>query len=121
MREYAAPSLGGNHSPAARNFLAAFSLTGLKREISAMPSRTPRPARIKRSTDHIDICIAAHLVALRCHHGLTQQELARALDISYQQVQKYEYARNRITASTLYRIARIFNVPVHVFFVGLPD
>lgn len=51
--------------------------------------------------------------------GYTQEQLADALDISYQQVQKYESGANRISAGRLYQIARRLEVDVGYFFQGL--
>lgn len=48
--------------------------------------------------------------------GLTQTQLAEALGISYQQVQKYETGSNRITAGRLYVIANLLEVDVSFFF-----
>ena len=51
--------------------------------------------------------------------GLTQDELAGALDISYQQIQKYETGANRISAGRLYEIAQRLGVGVDYFFDSL--
>jgi len=51
--------------------------------------------------------------------GLTQEQLATALAISYQQVQKYETGANRVSAGRLYEIARHLNVDISFFFEGL--
>ena len=48
---------------------------------------------------------------LRTSNGLTQHRLSELLDISYQQVQKYENGSTRITVELISRIARIFSVP----------
>lgn len=53
--------------------------------------------------------------------GLTQQALADALGLTFQQVQKYERGANRISASKLYEIACVFDAPVAYFFEGLAD
>ena len=50
--------------------------------------------------------------------GMTQEELARALRISYQQVQKYETGANRVSAGRLFEIARSLDVNVSFFFDG---
>jgi|RhiMetdeSRZDD1v2_1073273.scaffolds.fasta_scaffold79231_3 transcriptional regulator with XRE-family HTH domain len=52
---------------------------------------------------------------------MSQQELADALDIAQQQLQKYETGQNRISASRLYEAARILNAPVAWFYEGLAD
>ncbi|MGO4705165.1 helix-turn-helix domain-containing protein [Microvirga sp. 2MCAF38] len=48
--------------------------------------------------------------------GLSQERLAQALGITFQQVQKYERGTNRIGASRLQEIARVLSVPVASFY-----
>jgi transcriptional regulator with XRE-family HTH domain len=52
--------------------------------------------------------------------GLPQKALAEALDLTFQQVQKYENGKNRISASRLQHISQILKVPVAFFFEGAP-
>ena len=54
---------------------------------------------------------------------MTQHQLAQAVGIRFQQVQKYESGANRISASRLWDLARALEVPVTFFFEGLstPD
>jgi len=52
--------------------------------------------------------------------GLSLSETAKACDLSYQQIQKYETGEDRMAASRLYHLARLFNVPVMAFFENLP-
>ncbi len=51
--------------------------------------------------------------------GLSQAELAALIGVSYQQLQKYETAENRIAAARLYEIARGLRTPVAWFYDGL--
>jgi transcriptional regulator with XRE-family HTH domain len=51
---------------------------------------------------------------------MTQEKLAAGLDLTFQQVQKYEKGINRIGASRLQQIAQILQVPVEFFFEGAP-
>jgi len=51
--------------------------------------------------------------------GMTQQQLACAVGIKFQQIQKYETGANRISASRLWDIAAALDVPVSFFFEGL--
>ena len=53
--------------------------------------------------------------------GLTQQQLAQQLGLTFQQVQKYERGANRVSASKLYEIARALQAPVPFFFEGLSE
>jgi transcriptional regulator with XRE-family HTH domain len=52
--------------------------------------------------------------------GMSQEKLADALGLTFQQVQKYEKGTNRISSSRLQHIARILKVPVAFFFDGGP-
>lgn len=51
--------------------------------------------------------------------GLSQERLAEALDLTFQQVQKYEKGTNRISASKLFETARFLGVDIGYFFEGL--
>jgi transcriptional regulator with XRE-family HTH domain len=53
--------------------------------------------------------------------GLSQTALADSLDLTFQQVQKYEKGSNRIGASRLYQIGRVLDVPVAYFFEEMPE
>jgi transcriptional regulator with XRE-family HTH domain len=55
----------------------------------------------------------------RLEAGLTQTQLAQAVGVTFQQLQKYEGAINRISAGALYRLALTLDVPVRYFFDGL--
>ena len=51
--------------------------------------------------------------------GLTQQEMAELIGVTYQQAHKYEKGINRVTAGRLYHIAQALGVEVGYFFEGL--
>lgn len=51
--------------------------------------------------------------------GLSQQQLARMIGVTYQQAHKYERGLNRISAGRLFEIAQVLGVPVSYFFEGL--
>lgn len=53
--------------------------------------------------------------------GLSQQQLARMIGVTYQQAHKYERGVNRISAGRLYEIALVLGVPISWFFEGLED
>ncbi len=67
----------------------------------------------------VDVHVGNKLKTLRILRGMTQTEVADGLDISFQQVQKYEIGRNRISASKLFELAAILDVPPAYFFDGL--
>ncbi len=73
-------------------------------------------------TKRIDQHVGERMRLRRTERGLTQEQLATALEVSYQQIQKYETGANRISAGRLYEISRKLEVDVGYFFVGLePD
>lgn len=55
----------------------------------------------------------------RLELGLSQERLARAIGVTFQQVQKYERGTNRMAASTLVRIAAVLGIPVASLFAGV--
>ena len=57
----------------------------------------------------------------RAFLGLSQTDLAGRMDVSYQQVQKYESGNNAVSASRLYQLAQSLEVPIEYFFQGLAD
>lgn len=63
-----------------------------------------------------DIMVGERLRFLRQTRAYSQEKLADALGITFQQVQKYENATNRISASKLIQICRIFNTNPCYFF-----
>ncbi|MBJ7409384.1 MAG: helix-turn-helix transcriptional regulator [Phenylobacterium sp.] len=78
-------------------------------------------ARGDTGPDPIDVHVGLRVRLRRKSLGLSQQSLAEALDLTFQQVQKYERGANRISASTLFRISQVLEVPVSYFFDGLYD
>jgi transcriptional regulator with XRE-family HTH domain len=71
-------------------------------------------------TRRIDQHVGERIRARRTELGLTQEQLADALNVSYQQVQKYETGANRISAGRIFELARKLRVDVGYFFEGLP-
>ena len=69
----------------------------------------------------VDIHVGQQLKRMRILRNLTQTDVAQGLKISFQQVQKYELGRNRISASRLFELSHILNVPPAFFFEGLED
>jgi len=64
----------------------------------------------------VDIHVGGRVRLRRTLLGLSQERLADALGLTFQQVQKYERGANRIGASRLHQLARILEVPVSFFF-----
>jgi transcriptional regulator with XRE-family HTH domain len=72
-------------------------------------------ARASAADRHVGSRIRERRVML----GLSQQQLAQMIGVTYQQAHKYERGLNRISAGRLYEIAQVLNVPVSWFFEGL--
>ena len=72
-------------------------------------------------TKRIDEHVGERIRLRRTELGLTQEQLADALDVSYQQIQKYETGANRVSAGRILEIARKLGVDVGYFFEGLSD
>ena len=60
--------------------------------------------------DPIDVAVGLRLRTLRKSRGMSQDQLGRALGITFQQIQKYERGTNRISASMLVKSARTLSV-----------
>ncbi|HEX2800661.1 MAG TPA: helix-turn-helix transcriptional regulator [Phenylobacterium sp.] len=66
--------------------------------------------------DPIDIAVGARIRLLRKVRGLSQQALAEAAGVTFQQIQKYERGANRVSASMLSRISATLKAPVSEMF-----
>ncbi len=73
---------------------------------------------MSRKTNELDAHIGAKLRSERTIRNLSQEDIASHLEITFQQIQKYEKATNRISASRLYDVAHILNVPITFFYEG---
>ncbi|KFC75966.1 Transcriptional regulator of XRE family protein [Bosea sp. LC85] len=73
-----------------------------------------------KEPNQVDEYVGVRLRRLRRLTGYSQTKLGDLLGITFQQIQKYEKGVNRISASRLQHIARIFQVPVSHFFEGAP-
>jgi len=67
----------------------------------------------------VDIHVGKRIRHRRWLIGMTQQQLAEAVGIKFQQIQKYETGANRVSASRLWDIADTLGVEVSFFFEGL--
>jgi transcriptional regulator with XRE-family HTH domain len=86
--------------------------------MSASPSRDAEEPKIPNP---VDLHVGARIRMRRKGLGLSQERLAEALGLTFQQVQKYERGANRVSASKLYDAARTLQVPIAWFFEGLAD
>ena len=69
----------------------------------------------------VDRIVGERIRRRRVLLGLTQDQLADALGISYQQIQKYETGANRVSAGRLFKIAETLETKVGWFFDGIGD
>ena len=74
---------------------------------------------MKKSTGSIDIEIGSRVRMRRISVGMSQEKLGDLLDLTFQQVQKYEKGTNRISVGRLVDIAKILGVDIHFFFDGV--
>ena len=65
--------------------------------------------------------VGARIRERRIMMGLSQQQLAKMIGVTYQQAHKYERGLNRISAGRLFEIAQVLGVPVSWFFEGLVE
>lgn len=75
---------------------------------------------MKRRITPVDHYIGQRIRSRRLTLNLSQTVLADALDLTFQQVQKYEKGTNRVGTGRLAQIARTLVVPVEWFFEGAP-
>src|SRR5438445_7441087 len=68
-----------------------------------------------RSTAAIDDHVGARIRERRIMLGLTQQQLAEMIGVTYQQAHKYERGINRVSAGRLFEIARALSAPITYF------
>jgi transcriptional regulator with XRE-family HTH domain len=74
---------------------------------------------MKKSTGTVDKEIGSRVRMRRMLIGMSQEKLGEMLNLTFQQVQKYEKGTNRISASRLLEIARVLGVGINYFYEGL--
>lgn len=85
---------------------------------------TPPPRRIAMASPAnragaIDKHVGQRIRDRRVMLGLSQQQMAEMIGVTYQQAHKYERGINRISAGRLFEIARALTVPITFFYEGL--
>lgn len=71
------------------------------------PDGKPRP---------VDVHVGGRVRLRRTMLGMSQEKLGKAINLTFQQVQKYERGANRIGASRLFELSKVLDVPVSFFF-----
>ncbi|MDP3750042.1 MAG: helix-turn-helix transcriptional regulator [Phenylobacterium sp.] len=69
----------------------------------------------------VDLHVGRRVRGRRKLLRMSLENLAGDIGVAYQQLQKYELGHNRISASTLYRIAEALQTPIDYFYDGLPS
>ena len=75
----------------------------------------------KGRASSIDEYVGAQLRQRRTLMGLSQEKLAEAVGITFQQIQKYENGANRVSAGRLFEFSKILNIPISYFFDNILD
>jgi transcriptional regulator with XRE-family HTH domain len=88
-------------------FKATYTVKGM-----AKPKRWP-------STAAVDNHVGGRIRERRIMLGLTQQQLAEMIGVTYQQAHKYERGINRVSAGRLFEIARALSAPITYFYEGI--
>lgn len=81
----------------------------------AVPGRRRRTI-LETGPREIDIHVGQRVRQRRVLFGMSQTELANAIGLTFQQLQKYEKGVNRISASKLWQISQVLEAPVQWFF-----
>jgi transcriptional regulator with XRE-family HTH domain len=74
--------------------------------------------KAERGPNPVDLHVGARVRMRRKFLGMSQEGLAETIELTFQQVQKYERGSNRISASKLWEIAKALKAPVAYFFEG---
>jgi transcriptional regulator with XRE-family HTH domain len=90
---------------------------GSDTEGSGRARRTVR----EHGPDPVDVHVGQRLRQARLLAGLSQDELGAGVGVSFQAVQKYEHGENRLSASRLFRAAKLLDRPISFFFDDLEN
>ena len=86
----------------------------------AQDKENQKPAS-KKGPNPVDVHVGRRIRIRRVLCGLSQTALADQLGLTFQQLQKYESGANRVSASRLWHISQILDVPISWFFMGIDD
>ncbi len=78
-----------------------------------------KPTKTLNRANDTDRYVGARIRERRIMLGLSQQQMADLIGVTYQQAHKYERGINRISAGRLHEIAQVLGIPVGHFFEGL--
>ena len=83
------------------------------------PIRKAKRSIAKDGPSPIDVHVGSRVRLRRTLLGMSQEKLGEAIGLTFQQVQKYERGMNRISASKLWKLSNVLDVPVSYFFDDL--
>ena len=85
----------------------------------------PKPGADKADKESkqspIDVHVGMRMRLRRTLMGMSQERLGEALGLTFQQVQKYERGVNRVSASRLFDLSRVLDVPISFFYDDMPE
>lgn len=75
----------------------------------------------KEMAHPVDVHVGSRVKLRRMALGVSQDTLGKSMGLTFQQIQKYEKGVNRISASKIYELSRLLEVPIDYFFDGYGD
>ena len=72
--------------------------------------------KTKGTPNEMDVHVGQRIKVRRSLLGLSQEKLAEAVGVTFQQIQKYERGTNRVSAGRLFELSKVLDVPVNFFF-----
>ncbi len=84
-------------------------------------ARVAKKPKTRGGPNPIDVHVGSRVRLRRTLLGLSQEKLGDAVDLTFQQIQKYERGANRIGSSRLYQFSKVLQVPVSFFFDDMPE
>jgi transcriptional regulator with XRE-family HTH domain len=93
-----------------------------RRRQHRLRSTAVQPPELSLTSHHpVDLHVGARLRQRRALIGMSQTQVGTAVELTFQQIQKYERGANRISSSRLYEFAKVLDVPVSYFFDEMPS
>ena len=109
------PSL---HCSCLRRFVSAPAVDVAARKVYTR-NRQPLGEAVGASRNPVDVFVGARLRLRRTIAGFSQQKLGETVNLTFQQIQKYEKGANRVSASRMFQFAHVLGVSPAYFFEGI--
>jgi transcriptional regulator with XRE-family HTH domain len=74
--------------------------------------------KLPKKPSSIDVAVGRNVRIWRMARGMSQAQLASRLDVTFQQLQKYEVGANRIGTGRLVKVAAVLGIPIATLFDG---